>query len=151
MSESITSEAKNSVDKATAEVVRALAGVTKHVPEVSRELLTGTMQPERERVFAGLLMELADVLVTHANDQESPAAPLTLADRVSITGRQLVALAMRLRTSTANSHQLHEMAGLLVALAEVLSLYADKLPGPPAAAERPDLPEPPTPELPPEP
>jgi hypothetical protein len=130
------------MDQQTAELVRALAGVNKHVPEISRELLTGTMASERERAFAGLLMELADVLITHANNQDAPAAPLTLADRVTITGRQLVTVAVRLRTSTATSDQLHETAGLLVALAEVLRLYAGKL-TPPASAKAADPPEPP--------
>jgi hypothetical protein len=49
---------------------------------------------------------------------------------------------MRLRTSTATPDQLHETAGLLVALAEVLGLYAEKLP-PPAPAETTGPPEPP--------
>ncbi|WP_410675475.1 hypothetical protein [Amycolatopsis sp. cmx-4-68] len=130
------------MDQQTAELVRALAGVNKHVPEISHELLTGTMTSDRERAFAELLMELADVLTTHANDRDAPAGPLTLADRVSITGRQLLAVAMRLRTTTATPDQLHETAGLLVALAEVLQLYADKLP-PPAPTETTDPPEPP--------
>lgn len=125
------------MDQQTAELVRALAGVTKHVPEISRELLTGTMAAERERAFATLLMELADVLMTHADDRDAPAAPLTLADRVSITGRQLVEVAVRLRASTATPDQLHETAGLLAALAEVMRLYADKL-SPPAPAETTD-------------
>ncbi|MFJ1767981.1 hypothetical protein ACIOD2_47230 [Amycolatopsis sp. NPDC088138] len=131
------------MDKEAAELVRALAGVNIHVPEISRELLAGTMQPERQRIFAGMLMELADVLFTHANNQEAPQAPLTLADRVGITARQLVAVAMHLRTSTATPHQLNETAGLLVAQSEVLRLYADKLPTPPAPARPPDSPEPP--------
>ncbi|MEV6871676.1 hypothetical protein [Amycolatopsis sp. NPDC051128] len=130
------------MDQQAAELVRALAGVTKHVPEISHELLTGTMASERERAFAGLLLELADVLTTHVDNRERPAAPLTLADRVSITGRQLIAVAVRLRASTATSDQLHETAGLLVALAEVLRLYADKLPSP-RPAEITDPPEPP--------
>ncbi|WIY05584.1 hypothetical protein QRX60_17665 [Amycolatopsis mongoliensis] len=116
--------------------------MNKHVPEISRELLTGTMASKRERAFAGLLMELADVLITHANNQDAPAAPLNLADRVTITGRQLVTVAMRLRTSTATSDQLHETVGLLAALAEVLRLYADNL-TPPASAKAADPPEPP--------
>src|SRR4051812_44100360 len=99
------------------------------------------MQPERERAFAALLMELADVLVTHANAQQEPAAPVTLADRVGVTGRQLVAVSARLRTGTATEDQLHEVARLLEVLAEVLHLYANKLPSPPASAERSDLPE----------
>lgn len=139
------------MDEETAELVRALAGVNKHVPEVSRELLTGTMQPERERAFAALLMELADVLVTHAGAQQEPAAPVTLADRVGVTGRQLVAVSARLRMGTATGDQLHEVARLLEALAEVLDRYADKLPSPPSSAERPGSPEPPIPEPPPEP
>ncbi len=130
------------MDQQAVELVRALAGVNKHVPEVSRELLTGTMASERERAFAGLLMELADVLTTHADAREAPAAPLTLADRVSITGRQLIAVAVHLRTSTATPHQLHETAKLLAALAEVLQLYVDKLPQP-ASTETTEPPEPP--------
>ncbi|MEV4049592.1 hypothetical protein AB0J55_00230 [Amycolatopsis sp. NPDC049688] len=130
------------MNQQTAELVRALAGVTKHVPEVSRELLTDTMPADRERAFAALLMELADVLMAHADDRDAPTGPLTLADRVSITGRQLVTIAVRLRTKTAMPDQLHETAGLLVALADVLQLYGDKL-GPPAPADTTDPPEPP--------
>ncbi|ADJ48512.1 hypothetical protein AMES_6686 [Amycolatopsis mediterranei S699] len=130
------------MNRQTAELVRALAGVNNHVPQVSRELLTGTMPPERERAFAALLMELADVMVAHASDQEEPAAPVTLADRVGVTGRKLVAVSARLRTDTATGDQLHEVARLLVALAEVLDLYADKLPSPPASADPPEPPGP---------
>ena len=130
------------MDQQTAELVRALAGVTKHVPEISRKLLTGTLAAERERAFAGLLVELADVLTTHADDRDAPAAPLTLADRISITGRQLITVAGRLRASTATPDQLQETAGLLGALAEVLRLYADKLP-PPAHVKTTAPPEPP--------
>ncbi|SFW74753.1 hypothetical protein [Amycolatopsis australiensis] len=139
------------MDKETAELVRALAGVTRRVPRFTSELLTGTLPPERERTFAALLMDLADVLVTHASTREAPAAPVSLADRVGVTGRQLVGVSARLRTGTATGNQLREAARLLEALVEVLDLYADKLDGPPAAAERPDLPEPPNPEPPPEP
>ncbi|WP_410639290.1 hypothetical protein [Amycolatopsis sp. lyj-346] len=116
------------MDEQAAELVRALAGVNNHVPRVSRELLTGTMPPERERAFAALLMELADVLVTHANAQEEPTAPVTLADRVGVTGRRLVAVSARLRTDTATGDQLHEVARVLEALAGGLDLYAGKLP-----------------------
>ncbi|MFK0250867.1 hypothetical protein ACIQUM_39755 [Amycolatopsis azurea] len=55
----------------TAELVRAFSGVAKHVPRVTAELLTGSLSPERQRQFAGLLAGLAQLLETHAEHQES--------------------------------------------------------------------------------
>ncbi|MDX3187858.1 hypothetical protein PV458_05560 [Streptomyces sp. MN03-5084-2B] len=73
----------------TAELIRALAAVTKPVPRISTELLAGTMPAAKQREFAGLLEGLAGLLVAHADEQE-PKMPETLADRLARTGRELL-------------------------------------------------------------
>ncbi|GHG29937.1 MULTISPECIES: hypothetical protein [Amycolatopsis] len=115
------------MDQQTAELVRTLAGVLKHVPEISCELLTGTMPPERERAFAALLMELADVLTTHANNADARGAPVTLAEHVGLGGRHLVAVAVRLRTTTATPDQFHDTADSLLEVTRMLQTHANTL------------------------
>ena len=113
-----------------AQLLTSLGSVNRAVPTVIRELATGAMSPDRQRAFAGLLMELADLLADHADTSDSTTAPTALADHIGTTGRQLIAVSARLRTNTASPDHLREVAGLLVALAEALQLYAGKMPQP---------------------
>jgi hypothetical protein len=135
----------DAVPPEVAQLLTSLGSVHRAVPTVIRELATGTMPPDRQRLFAGLLMELADLIADNAGDPKDVTAPVALADRVGVTGRQLVAVSARLRTGTVTPEHLREVARLLVALAEVLELYAGKLPASPTAADSSDMPEPPGP------
>ncbi|MEU4517358.1 hypothetical protein AB0F52_01415 [Amycolatopsis sp. NPDC024027] len=126
----------------TADLVRALGAVNKHLPRVSTELLTEAMAAEKQREFAGLLIGLASLLTSHADEQE-PRDLFTLADRVRDTGRELLQTAVQLEAGTLGGGDLKEVSGLLRALAEVLELYGDKLPVPPASTDEPESPEPP--------
>nr|WP_225957922.1 hypothetical protein [Amycolatopsis lexingtonensis] len=114
------------------------------MPRISTELLTEAMAAEKQREFAGLLVGLASLLIAHADEQE-PNGPVTLADRVRTTGRELLRVAAQLEAEALSGPDLQEVARLLVALAEVLGLYAGKLPVPPATAGPPDLSESPGP------
>lgn len=129
----------------TAELIRALAAVTKPVPRISTDLLTGTMPADKQREFAGLLEGLAGLLVAHADEQEPKTTPETLADRLARTGRELLQAATQLEADALTGSDLQEASRLLRALAEVLDLYGGKLPAPPAAAAPPDVPESPGP------
>lgn len=128
------------MNRQTADLVRALAAVNKHMPRVSTELLTDSMAVDKQREFAGLLFGLASLLTTHADEQE-PNGPVTLADRVRATGRELLRVATQLEAEVLSGPDLQEVARLLVALAEVLGLYAGKMPAQPATASPPDGPE----------
>jgi hypothetical protein len=132
------------MNRQTAELIRALAAVTKHVPRVSTELLAGTMPADKQREFAGLLEGLARLLVAHADDQE-PEEPVTLSHRIARTGRELLEAAAQLEADALTNTDLQQVSGLLRALAEVLELYGGKLPAPPAAADPPDASESPRP------
>jgi hypothetical protein len=132
------------MNRQTAELIRALTAVTKHVPRVSTELLAGTMAADKQREFAGLLEGLARLLVAHADDQE-PEEPVTLFHRIARTGRELLEAATQLEADALTDVDLQQVSGLLRALAEVLDLYGGKLPGPPAAADSPNAPESPRP------
>ena len=121
----------DTVPPEVAKLLTSLGSVHRAVPTVIRELATNAMPPDRQRLFAGLLMELADLIADHAGDPKDVTAPVALADRVGVTGRQLVAVSARLRTGTVTPEHLREVARLLVALAEVLELYAGKMPEPP--------------------
>ncbi|MGW4059721.1 hypothetical protein ACWEGE_15655 [Amycolatopsis sp. NPDC004747] len=124
----------------TAELIRALAAVTKPVPRISTELLAGTMPADKQWEFAGLLEGLAGLFAAHADDQE-PKTPETLARRLARTGRELLQAATQLEADALPGSDLQQLSGLLRALAEVLDLYVGKLPDPPAAADPPDMPE----------
>ena len=128
----------------TADLVRALAAVTKHVPRVSTELLAGTLKADKQRELAQLFDGLATLLVSHADDQE-PKESVTLADRITSTGRELLRAAAQLEAGASSEQGLNEVSGLLRALAEVLDLYGDQLGSPAAATDSPGPPEPPTP------
>jgi paraquat-inducible protein B len=128
----------------TADLVRALTAVTKHVPRVSAELLAGTMPADKQRELAKLFDGLASLLASHADDQE-PKTPEALADRLAQTGRELLQAAVQLEADALTGSELQQVSGLLRALAEVLDLYGGKLPAPPAAAGPPDAPESPGP------
>jgi hypothetical protein len=132
------------MNRQTAELIRALAAVTKHVPRVSTELLAGTMPADKQREFARLLEGLARLLAAHADDQE-PEEPVTLSRRIARTGRELLEAAAQLEADALTNADLHEVSGLLRALAEVLDLYGGKLPAPPAAADPSEVPESPGP------
>jgi hypothetical protein len=134
----------------TAELLTSLGSVHRAVPAVIRELATGTMPPERQRQFAGLLAELADVVATHAGEPEAGEAPMALADRLALSGRQPMAVSARLRAGTVSRARLQEARGWLAALGDVVGLYAEQLPALPVTPERTDQPErppdaPPTP------
>ncbi|WP_410675528.1 hypothetical protein [Amycolatopsis sp. cmx-4-68] len=113
------------------------------MPRVIRELATGTMPPERQRQFAGLLAELADVVAAHAGEPNTSETPTALADRLALSGRQLLAVGARLRTGTVSRERLHEVSGWLAALGDVVGLYAEQLPAAPVLPEPADEPEPP--------
>jgi hypothetical protein len=132
------------VKRETADLVRALGAVTRHIPRVTTELLAEAMPASKQREFAGLLDGLASLLATHADEQD-PKDPVTLADRTRVAGRELLRVATQLETETLSESELVEVSGLLRVLAEVLDLYGGKLPTPPAAADPPNLPEPPAP------
>jgi hypothetical protein len=132
------------MNRQTAELIRALAAVTKPVPRVSTELLAGTMPADKQREFARLLEGLAGLFVANADEQE-PKTPETLADRLARTGRELLQTATQLEANALTDTDLQQVSGLLRALAEVLDLYGGKLPAPPAAAGPPDAPESPGP------
>jgi hypothetical protein len=125
----------------TPQLVRALAGVAKHVPLVSRELLGETMPADKQREFARLLEGLARLLVEHANEQE-PKEPATLADRIATTGRDLLNVANEVEAETFTDRDFQEVAGMLRAFAEVLELYGDKLGGSPTPSDPPEPPKP---------
>ncbi|WP_103338188.1 hypothetical protein [Amycolatopsis sp. CA-126428] len=127
----------------TGDLVRALAAVTKHIPRVSTELLAGTLPADKQRELARLFDGLATLLTSHANDQE-PKEPLTLADRLTSTGRELLRAAAQLEAEALDGSDVQEVSGLLKALAEVLDLYSGKLPALPVTAE-PEPSEPPAP------
>lgn len=57
------------MDQQTGELNRALLAVNQHIPRVATELLTGTLPPERQHEFAGLLIELGELLHLHADDK----------------------------------------------------------------------------------
>lgn len=127
----------------TADLVRALAAVNKHMPRVSTELLTDSMAVDKQREFAGLLVGLASLLTAHADKQE-PNGSVPLADRVRATGRQLLRVATQLEAEALNGPDLQEVSRLLSVLAEVLDVYGGKLPIPPATADPTESPEPPS-------
>lgn len=58
----------------TRQLIQALAAVNHKVPQVGLALLEQRMSPEGQRAFAELLMELADLLRTHA-DRHAAAGP----------------------------------------------------------------------------
>ena len=58
------------MNRETAELVRALTGLGKHLPDFITELLSGRLSVQRQHAFAGLLAELADQLDAHADDRE---------------------------------------------------------------------------------
>jgi hypothetical protein len=58
------------MNRETAELVRALTGLGKHLPEFITELLSGRLSVQRQHEFAGLLAELAERLDAHADDRE---------------------------------------------------------------------------------
>ncbi|MCU1685406.1 MAG: hypothetical protein JWQ81_6145 [Amycolatopsis sp.] len=57
----------------TGELVNALHSVNLHVPTVATSLLAGTLPVAKQREFAGLLIELGNLLHRHADD--SPSEP----------------------------------------------------------------------------
>jgi hypothetical protein len=59
------------MNRHTGELVNALHGVSKHVPRVVTDLLAGTLSVAKQHEFAGLLVELGELLHSHAADQES--------------------------------------------------------------------------------
>jgi hypothetical protein len=128
----------------TADLVRALAAVNKHMPRVSTELLTGTMSVNKQREFAGLIFGLASLMSAHAEEHE-PKGPVTLADRVRATGGELLRVATQLEAEALSGPDLQEVGRLLSALAEVLDIYAGKMPTPPAETGLTDVREPPSP------
>lgn len=54
----------------TAQLLQALGAVTKHTPQVVRELAAGQLSPARQREYGGLLTELGELLQAHADDQD---------------------------------------------------------------------------------
>jgi hypothetical protein len=132
------------VKRQTADLVRALGAVNKHMPRVSTELLTGTMPADKQREFAGLLVGLANLLATHADEQE-PKQPVALADRTRVAGQELLRAATQLDVGALSGPDLKEVSGRLKALIEVLDSSGDNLPTAPAAALPPDPPESPGP------
>jgi hypothetical protein len=62
------------VNKQTAHLVSALGAVNQRIPEVCRALLADEMTVAKQREFAGLLIELGNVLHSHATSKEKAAA-----------------------------------------------------------------------------
>ncbi|MGV9368025.1 hypothetical protein [Amycolatopsis sp. NPDC003731] len=127
----------------TAELLTSLGSVHQAVPAVIRELATGTMPPQRQRQFAGLLAELADVVAAHAGEPGEGEAPTALAERLALSGRQLLAVSARLRAGTMSRDRLSGVSGWLAALGDVVGLYAEQLPASPVTPGQADQPEPP--------
>ncbi len=59
----------------TKALLSALAAINGKVPDVALALLEGRMTPQRQREFADLLTELAELLRTHAGELVIPAEP----------------------------------------------------------------------------
>ncbi|WP_329067757.1 hypothetical protein [Amycolatopsis sp. NBC_01480] len=57
----------------TGELVNALHSVNRHVPTVATGLLAGTLPVAKQHEFAGLLIQLGNLLHQHAGD--SPPEP----------------------------------------------------------------------------
>ncbi|WP_370949766.1 hypothetical protein AB5J62_19890 [Amycolatopsis sp. cg5] len=58
------------MDQQTRELSRALLAANEHIPRVATELLTGTLPPGRQHEFAALLIELGELLHSHADDNQ---------------------------------------------------------------------------------
>ncbi|GAA4524190.1 hypothetical protein [Amycolatopsis samaneae] len=65
----------------TIELVKALKAVTVNVENIGNALLIGRMTPAEQREYAGLLAGLAELLETHAEDQEANSPPVVDAGR----------------------------------------------------------------------
>jgi hypothetical protein len=65
------------VNEQTAGLVNALHAVDKHVPTVATALLAGSLPVGKQREFAGLLIELGELLHSHADGQDAGIIPAT--------------------------------------------------------------------------
>ncbi|GAA5124060.1 hypothetical protein [Haloechinothrix salitolerans] len=70
----------------TKALLSALAAINGKVPDVALALLEGRMSPQRQREFADLLTELAELLRTHAGGLMIPGKPTEPADGSADTG-----------------------------------------------------------------
>jgi hypothetical protein len=61
------------LNRQTGELINALHSVTRHVPTVATSLLAGTLPVAKQHEFAGLLIELGELLHAHADN--SPSEP----------------------------------------------------------------------------
>lgn len=71
------------MNRQTADLVRALTGLGKHLPQVITDILSGRLSVERQHEFAGLLGKLAEQLKVHADDRERGAIQIP---RVELLG-----------------------------------------------------------------
>ncbi|MFD8492278.1 hypothetical protein [Amycolatopsis sp. NPDC059657] len=63
---------KSKVTRETIELVNALRAVTGNISGIADALLIGQMSTTKQHEYATLLRELADLLDTHADDQDGP-------------------------------------------------------------------------------
>lgn len=59
------------MNRETGELVNALYAVNQHVPRLATELLAGALPTAKQHEFAGLLIELGELLHSHADDQDT--------------------------------------------------------------------------------
>ncbi|WP_329051223.1 hypothetical protein OG738_03770 [Amycolatopsis sp. NBC_01488] len=62
------------MNEQTAHLVSALGAINQRIPEVCRALLGDCMTVAKQREFAGLLIELGNVLHSHATGREEATA-----------------------------------------------------------------------------
>jgi hypothetical protein len=65
------------VNQQTGALVNALHAVTGHISAIATGLLAGTLSTAKQHEFAGLLIELGELLHSHADDQEAGVIPLS--------------------------------------------------------------------------
>ncbi|WP_034273178.1 hypothetical protein [Haloechinothrix halophila] len=66
-----TEPQSDALEPDTRALLSALAAINGKVPDVALALLEGRITPQRQREFAELLLELAELLRTHANNGET--------------------------------------------------------------------------------
>lgn len=61
------------MNETTIALVEALGSVNRHVPLIASSLLSGTLPEAKQHEFARLLIELGELLHSHADVQEASA------------------------------------------------------------------------------
>ncbi|MFF0149135.1 hypothetical protein [Amycolatopsis sulphurea] len=65
------------MNRQTGELVNAMTAVTKHIPRATTELLTESLSVVKQHEFAGLLIELGELLHAHADDHDADVPIVT--------------------------------------------------------------------------